>query len=324
MAVSYFRKKLLPGIIIFLFLFSYAGLAAEPVWYYSPLSGLPLRDKPNNQPMMVVVENSKAARPQKGLEQATVVYEVLAEGGITRFLALYWETIPDEIGPVRSVREYFLNIALSYDPLLIHSGASPAGFAALAEEEIDNLDEIYNSQYYQRSDTRKAPHNLYTSERLKNYISSFSDKGMQSGFLFNIFCFIGPETVTAEKVRIPYWNNYTVYYTYDYAKNVYTRFVNEPDKPHLVEKGQRIEVDNIIIVFVETAVKDEIGRLDLKLTGEGRALLFNNGRVVEGQWVKEEATAPFRYNNTRGDQLRLKPGITWVQIVPGSSSINWE
>src|SRR5205823_9909671 len=111
-------------------------------------------------PLAVVVENQALTTPQSGLNRADVVYEALAEGGITRFLALFATQAADIVGPVRSARHYFVYWAAEYLAPLVHVGASPQGYAALSASGTSNYDEIKGAKGFWRTRDRLAPHNL--------------------------------------------------------------------------------------------------------------------------------------------------------------------
>lgn len=317
---------LISGIIFILFL-SYSSVVSSQgkrdEYYYSPISGLPLENKPSTRPVAAVIENSSKARPQKALDRATVVYEILAEGGITRFLALFWEDIPEEMGPIRSMRSYFLDIIFPFHPLILHCGASPDGFSRLQELDVENLDQLSNSSYYYRDNDRETPHNLFTTERIIDYLYSLSSEGYESIFSFNEVSIINSDARKAQKIVINYWNDYRVIYQYKNKKNIYRRYLNSLDNPHHVEREKFIDVNNIIVQYVSTEIKDEQGRMDVKLRGEGEALIFDNGRVREGQWEKEDLESPIKYYNEQGQEVSLNPGKTWVQIVPENSEVEW-
>lgn len=130
----------------------------------SPLTGMDMNAQFKNQrPLAVMVENEYNARPQSGLDKAGVVYEVLAEGGITRFLAIYLGETVDEIGPVRSARPYFLDYTMEYDGIYIHYGASPQGYTDLKKLKIDAINGMYDDVTFWRDKSRKEPHNAYTN-----------------------------------------------------------------------------------------------------------------------------------------------------------------
>ncbi|MFD1991913.1 DUF3048 domain-containing protein [Paenibacillus nicotianae] len=136
------------------------------VVYTAPLTGLPVDQPSISRPIAVMINNAPAARPQSGLAQADMVYEVLAEGGITRLIAVYQSYHGDvTIGPVRSIRPYLIGIGESMNALLVHAGGSPEAYSILQQGNKEHLDEITNASVpFWRDSSRKAPHNLYTNE----------------------------------------------------------------------------------------------------------------------------------------------------------------
>ncbi|WP_411343825.1 DUF3048 domain-containing protein [Paenibacillus sp. WLX1005] len=141
----------------------------EPVQqpaYTAPLTGLDVEQPDDARPIAVMINNAPAARPQSGLTQADMVYEVLAEGGITRLIAVYQSYHGDvTIGPVRSIRPYLIHIGDTLHALLVHAGGSTDAYSILQRDDTEHLDEITNaSAPFWRDSSRKAPHNLYTNE----------------------------------------------------------------------------------------------------------------------------------------------------------------
>jgi hypothetical protein len=151
-------------------------IPARPIF---PLTGLPAEHEVESRPIMVMVENSPAARPQSGLDQADIVYEILAEGDITRFAAVYQSRSPEKIGPVRSIRPYYVEIGDGLDAYIVHAGWSQEAMNLIASRGLDHFDEVYgDGKYYWRDSGRKMPHNLYTSiERIRKGIA---DKGFRT------------------------------------------------------------------------------------------------------------------------------------------------
>lgn len=135
----------------------------KPEFTY-PLTGLPTERAVKDRPIMVMIENSPAARPQTGLDQADLVYEILAEYEVTRFAAFYQSARPEVIGPVRSIRPYYVRLGEGHRAIVVHAGWSQAAMNLMRARKIDHLDQVYgDDKYYWRDSSRKAPHNLYTS-----------------------------------------------------------------------------------------------------------------------------------------------------------------
>lgn len=274
-------------------------------------------------PVMVMVENSPAARPQIGLDQASIVYEFLVEGGITRFLALYYENFPAKVGPVRSTRPYFIDTALEYDALLLHVGASAEGFHLLETSGIAHLDQISDGAYYFRDYSRRAPHNVYTGKSiLENLWDDPSIReDVKSRFPYQIIGLVNQATVRkADDIKIHYWGGYTVGYKYDEKKGEYLRFID--GFPHLLEGGKKIYADNIFVQYVDTNIIDDEGRLNMETVGTGKALLFKDGFIFLGNWSKEKGEKTY-FLDDRGNEWQINPGQTWIQVVPLSVKVDF-
>lgn len=275
------------------------------------------------RPIVVMIENAPAARPQAGLAEASIVYEYLVEGGITRFAAIFYEDFPKIIGPVRSTRPYFIDLALEYDALLLHAGASPEGFSQLADSPVDHLDELTNSDFYWRSSTRRSPHNLYTGKaQIESYLAR-RESGVipEARFPFQKVSFVNQtDMIKATEVKIYYWGGYTVNYKYDQFTGSYLRFID--GLPHLLEGGQKIFADNILIQYVDTKVNDDAGRLNMQMFGSDRAVLIKDGFADSGSWRKG-ADSMTRFYDSSGQEWSINPGQTWIQVVPKSTIVEY-
>lgn len=275
------------------------------------------------RPIIVMIENAPAARPQAGLTEASIVYEYLVEGGITRFAALFYEKIPKIIGPVRSTRPYFIELALEYDALLLHAGASPEGFAQLMASGVEHLDEITHSDFYWRSSTRRSPHNLYTGrEKIADYLGTVENGELpEAHFPFQRVNFVNQTNIkNAKEIKIYYWGGYTVKYKYDQNTGSYWRFID--DLPHLLEGGKKIFAHNILVQYVDTKVIDDAGRLSMQIEGSNQAVLIKDGCVYQGSWVRG-ADDITRFLDNNDQEWSINPGQTWIQVVPISTKIEY-
>jgi len=140
--------------------------APEPAPYTAPLTGLAVEAPVTQRPLAVMINNAPAARPQSGLSQADIVYEVLAEGGITRLIGIFQSQAGiEKIGPIRSIRPYLIRLGESYGGVLVHAGGSPEAYSIIQKQGKQDLDEIGNAgAFFWRAKDRKAPHNLYSSD----------------------------------------------------------------------------------------------------------------------------------------------------------------
>lgn len=297
---------------------------AEGKEVLSPFDYLPIEEKVLHRAVMTSIENTPQARPQSGICEAPIVYEFLVEGGITRFLALYWSEIPDKIGPIRSVRPYMVKIADEYDALLLHAGASPEGFELLEKLDFTNLDQIYNGKYYWRSQDKPTPHNLYTGVyRISEYLEDMMGVEYSNRFNFEEVIIITSAKKKADIINIGYWGNYEVIYEYNPRENHYKRYIDNIDNPHNCANGDQITVKNIIVQFTETSIKDDVGRLNIELEGSNKALYFGNGYVSKGHWEKDDQGLT-KFYDENNNLITINPGNTWIQIVPNGTNITYK
>src|SRR5690625_3645483 len=129
-----------------------------------PLTGIATNEDTNQRIVSVMINNHPVARPQSGLSQADIVFEILAEGGITRFLALYQSEQPEIVGPVRSAREYYFELATGYDALYVFHGAANFVYDMIRDQGVENLNGAVHDNdghLFKRESFRKAPHNSY-------------------------------------------------------------------------------------------------------------------------------------------------------------------
>ena len=240
----------------------------ETFAYTNPFTGEGLNELAL-RPVCVSIDNQAGARMQSGLNQADLVYEVPAEGGISRYLAVYFSGEAAKIGPVRSARPYLIDIARGWQGVFIHCGGSPDAYSYLKKGVVDSIDEISWSKGFWRDKARKAPHNLYTSTpNLWEQIEK-KDYGIQKeimGFKFDSEAATVTGTL-AQIVKLPYSGG-KISFTYDAATGRYLRSVR--DTPYTDnETGERLSADNIIIQQVNSKMLDSVGRLEIDLLGSG-------------------------------------------------------
>lgn len=292
----------------------------------NPLTGMDMDMQFENQrPIAVMIENEYNARPQSGLDKAGVVYEVLAEGGITRFLALFLGETVDEIGPVRSARPYFLDYAMEYDGIYIHYGASPQGYIDLKQLKINAINGMYDDVTFWRDKSRKEPHNAYTNT--EKILKTSEKSGFCKDTQLALWKFNSEESPAGDWVledfKLEYFNNYTVSYTYDRGKKAYERFIN--GKYHTDRKtGESIFVKNIIIQFAGTKVIDDVGRLSIKTVDSGKGYYISNGCCEEIKWQKDSRKERTKYTFADGSELVINPGNTWIQVLPQWGKFNYD
>ncbi|WP_027410399.1 DUF3048 domain-containing protein [Anoxybacillus tepidamans] len=280
-----------------------------------PLTGLPAKTRPDHRVIAVMVNNHPKARPQSGLYKADVVYEVLAEGDITRFLALYQSEFPEKVGPVRSARDYYIELSKGFHALYICHGWSPEAKTMLESGEADYLNGLfYDGTLFKRASFRKAPHNSYIT--FANIEKGATEKGYTMQDTVEPLPFFTNEAKgdVAQQVDISYSHrDYAhVQYKYDPNKKGYFRY-SGGEQTVDYDTHIPVFVQNVFIVAATHTIADGYGRRDIDLTSGGHGYLFQNGTVKHVEWKNVNGRL-LPYEN--GVPIGFVPGKTWVNIVP--------
>jgi hypothetical protein len=268
----------------------------------------------------IMIENSPDARPQSGLKDAGVIYEAVAEGGITRFLALFQDTVPEYIGPVRSVRPYYLDFLAPYKAAIAHVGGSAQALAEIKAEGIRDLDQFANPGPYWRESSRFAPHNMYTN------LAKLKDTEQQKGWTaseYEGFIRGGASEPSpapnAKGINVRMSRPlYDVAYQYDATTNTYLR--NVGGRPHLDAKSGTQLAPKLVVVPVIPRSQSGIYSV-YAVNGSGKLYVFQNGTVTEGTWTKANRSSQFKFTGTDGQPIKLAPGQTWVTIAAAAGDV---
>jgi len=278
--------------------------------------------------MAVIVENYTPIRHmQKGLEEAAMVYEAPAEGGITRFLAVYDGSPVTVIGPVRSARPYFITWASELRAGFVHVGGSPDALNSLSGNfRLFNIDEFSDTKTIWRNYDYSAPHNAFTST--VNILKRLNSEKYRHPISGKRFPFKEPDASPGDikNISIDFSiDPYKVKYVYNPETNTYDRY--NGGKRHF-----EISPANIVVQFVETKVLDAAGRLYLQTHGSGKALVFRDGKVIEGTWEKDASINSedqdmseswTKFFDTDGNEIKLNKGQTWIEVVPDDRPVNY-
>ncbi len=302
--------------------------APEPEKYYSPLTGslVDSYDKTTQAVTGIMIENSPDARPQSGLKNSGVVFEAIAEGGITRFLVIYQDEKPQLIGPVRSVRMYYVDWIAAFNASIGHIGGSSAALAEVRNGSYRDIDQFFNSGAYWRATDRFAPHNVYTSfERLdalnqsKGYTSSTF-----TGFTRKDSIASTAPTATSIDVTIsgPLFNSH---YAYNATTNTYDR--SEGGVPHLDREDGQISPRTVVVInVIETTVFEDGYRESINAIGSGKATIFQDGTVQEVNWKKASKADQIKFTDASGVDVPLARGQTWITAIPENDGgrVTWQ
>ena len=303
--------------------------AAPELTGVSRLDGTPVEEGMENAwPVAVMIENLASIRPQFGLQDAGVVYETLAEGGITRFLVVYHgapEQAP-KVGPVRSSRPYYLEWVSEYDALYAHMGGSQQALEAISGLGIKDLDGMYvGAQYYERDRAIAAPHNLFTSGEKLSF--ALRDRELENNDAAYDAWTFAEEADKADRgagkgVTVDFSApQYAAAWTYNALRNEYNRD-NGGQRHDEGNTNVPLAAKNVAVqVIPPVKVLDNKGRLEMNLTGSGKAYVLNNGNVTEGTWSKATRTDRTKFFDAAGAEVEMAPGLTWVEVVPSDRPV---
>ncbi|MCL4393641.1 MAG: DUF3048 domain-containing protein, partial [Chloroflexi bacterium] len=287
---------------------------------FDPLDGLPSTAAlAARRPIAVMVENfDPDARPQSGLDKASMVYETVAEGGITRFMAVYLSGKADIVGPIRSAREYYANWAKGLDAIYIHCGGSPGGYDTIASLGLNDIDQIRWSAGFWRSNDRYAPHNLYSST--KNLRDQAAAKGYATQAPAPAYSFKDDPPLAgrpaAQAISVDFSSPaYRVKYVYRRDTNSYLRYMG--GAPHTdAVTGKQLTVKNIAVMYAKIwPLNDDENRMGVQSTGGGDAVVIQDGQVITGAWKRNAPSDAVRFYDSTGGEIKLDRGQTWIEAT---------
>ncbi len=290
----------------------------EEVFYENtfPLTGIGTNDEIDYRAFGVMIENTRSARPQSGVYQADLVYEVLSEATITRLLAFFHSEKPEVIGPVRSAREYYIQLNNGYNGIYVSAGGSPQAFAMFQKGQVDFISGLeYDGRYLWRSSARKAPHNLYTS--FENLVKAAEHENHSLMIEPPALPFVDEGTVItgeqANEIRVNYGSDVNnVVYQYDEEQKNYTRIVGGEQSVDLETKNP-VLINNIFIVEMNHRIVDDAGRREVDIFSGGDGFLIQNGVYQAVQWENVDGQIlPVK----DGEIVGFVKGKTWINVVP--------
>lgn len=285
----------------------------------------------NDRPIAIMIDNDgKYSWPHSGLEDAYLIYEMYVEGGATRLMALFKGTDTKKIGPIRSARHYYFDFAFEHNAMYTAFGWSPRAGAELPNIGLNYINGIKGSDYgyFWREEKYKGDyHSVYTSiEKLKK---GASDKGYtmttDSKFMeYNEEFIPISDGYNATKIRIPYSGAYSVTYNYDSEKKVYKRTLNSTTL-HQSPDGVLYAPQNIIIQKARNyLLGDGSERQHIETVGSGDGIYITGGQAMEIKWRKNSRKEKTVYTDLDGNEIKLNPAQTFINIVPPSLNLTIE
>ena len=283
------------------------------------------------RPIGVMIDNDdKNARPHAGLNEAYLIYEMVVEGGSTRFLALFKGVNTEKIGPVRSSRHYYLDYVMENDAIYTHFGWSPRAIEDISAYRIQKINGVLgeDGNTFWREEKYKGDwHSAYTSiERIKEKaekkaypLTTERKNGIQYAETFYT-----PETeLVANKVALNYSGRYKTAYTYNPQTQLYEKSIM--GAPHVMQNGEVLTVKNILVQLIaDTSLGDGTQRRNINTTGSGKGYYITNGVYEEITWSKNSHREDTVYTRADGSVLKINPGQTIVNIISPSIGVVFE
>lgn len=305
-----------------------------PSPFVNPLTGLPISEELSKQrPVSIMINNIKQALPQESVSKADVLYECLAEGGITRLLMLVQDYASlGQVGSVRSTRDYYLDFAQNHDALFFHAGGSEKAYSEIASRSIDNFDgvrmNIPNSFFRDpwRLNNMQYEHTLViTGEGIVNAIKYRNKRTALTNAFDNPLDFslneYAPAGNEAKCVYLPFSNYQTPYMKYNAATGTYQRW--QYDIPHTDKTGEQLEFKNVIVLFCHhTGPLDTAGRIEVTTTGNGDGYYITNGKYVPIKYTKATEDSQIKLYNADSTPLLINKGKTYIAVFNQSNKSN--
>jgi hypothetical protein len=304
--------------------------------YTNPLTGEGCsEDIAANRPIAIMLNNLKKALPQHGVAQADIIYEVPAEGGITRMLAVFQSVEGvGELGSVRSARPYYVELAEGHDAIFLHAGGSEAAYAAIKTRGVTALDCVNGpyegTLYWRDADRIKSAgreHSVFTSgETILRLFEGYSfRKEHQEGYTYAMtFAEDGTPVggTSAQSITVKFSTYKTGVFEYDADSGKY--LVSEYGQPYVDgNTDEQVAVTNVLVL--RTAISnipgDTEGRLDVKLVGSGKGYFACGGEVVNIRWSKDSYSGQLTYTTEDGQPLTLGVGSSYVNIISTSAEV---
>lgn len=276
------------------------------------------------RPFAIMLNNIEYASPQSGTTEASILYEALAEGGITRLMGVFEELNDKRIGSTRSARHYFVSVADEYDAIFVHYGQTTYATKKISELGIDTLSGLSSigETVFYRDNTIKAPHNAFTSKegiekgmKIKGYETDYP-KDYEGHFKFYEEDKVPESSDSVTKLALSFSSIANPYFTYDESTKTYLRY--QFGKAHIDKNtGKQLAYKNIIIQLVKEWDKDKHGYQTMDIeNAQGKGYYITDGKRIAITWKKNESTKKMRYYDSSGEELAINPGKTYIALFP--------
>ena len=308
----------------------------------NPLTGLPIGEEwINRRPVAIMLNNLKQALPQLGQSQADIIYEIPAEGGITRMVGVY-QSLEDvgTIGSIRSARPYYLEVALGHDAIFLHAGGSEDAYSKISQWGVTALDAVRGpylgktegSNLMWRDPVRRQTYSLEhtvvtTGKTITDLLPTYNIRlDHKEGYTYEMeFSEDGTpaDGVTANQITVPVSTYKTGRFVYNEDTGKYG--VEEYGSPYIDGNTQeQVEVTNVVIL--KTACRntgDYLGHITVDLSSGGRGYFACGGKITDLTWSKQYPNGQFHYTDSNGDPITFGVGTTYVCVVPTDCDVSF-
>ncbi len=301
------------------------------------LSGLEISDSvQNGRPLAIMVQNAPGARPQSGLIHADIVFETVVEYGITRFLALYSSYDAEIIGPVRSARTYYAELARSFHSIYTFWGTYHQAYSIIGSMQMDIFD-AHSRLHVPYTSAGWRDHSRSSTFWHTAFINTFGIKedsksigyALEGGQSLMQFKVDADETQRGDinDITVNFSSKpYQARFSYDMDTNQYLRFMaGEPHVDH--ETGQQIQLNNVVVLVTDiTGPINHIGHMNVRTTGsheQGKAYYFIDGQAIPGTWARESIFDPFEFADQNGNPILFNRGATWICLVHSTDRLSF-
>ena len=299
----------------------------------NPLTGEALPEETSLRPYAIMINNLSKAVPQCGISKADMIYEIIAEGSVTRLMAIFHDLSDvDVIGPVRSVRPYFYRVAQHYGAILSSAGGSDEAIATIKKEGYNYLNGIAgaSSAFYRdawRRENRGYEHSLMTTgEKLMKAAEKHGYATTTDSANYGLTFTAEPMTAGTDAAELTIWfyeNGKKTVMTYDADTGLYSMYQHGADS---VDGNDDTPVcfRNILVLEADTRVKDKKGHLEVQMTGTGKGYYARDGKLIPITWSRESNSAPYVYTDEAGNPISFGIGKSYVAIVPDGSPFRFK
>jgi hypothetical protein len=297
----------------------------------SPLNGLGVADETmlDRRVIAVKIDNHRDARPQSGIQEAEAVYELLVEGGLSRFIALFHTVDSAYVGPIRSIRPTDPTLLKSLGAPMQISGGQAWVRSLVTRLGVEYMGEVPGGSTF-RISSKSAPHNLYGDTALIRERADrlgYPDDPPPPVFVFGV---PSEPSGTAERIQLSWSAGNDVFWEFDGRQ--YLRFQGDNAHRWLDREGEggQITADTLVVLmarrYTASPRASESGSTvpALDTVGSGTALVFHDGVVIEGMWARSAIEEPFSLTTTSGDFLVVPPGRLWISVFPSNRTVSWE